>query len=223
MYTIHERPESIYGLMYRPSLEPERDDNTDFYGEFHRHVPREFSPANQDVLRQALQSAPRSLHRRNRGPAQPAAGVLDGHPPAAQARGLRVHWDRHRGQAPSGRRRRARVHTPNGFGGPGPGLCPDGRAGPGHHRFPLHRRLALREPAPGRLALRGTAVARRRGGHARHQRPPWPGRASPASGGCAPWCSPAGGSCNARTTCRCCSRYGGLDCPSSSGCCFCGP
>lgn len=60
MYTIHERPDSIYGLKYRPSLEPGRDDNTDFYAEFHRHVPREFSPANQDVLRQALRTAPRA-------------------------------------------------------------------------------------------------------------------------------------------------------------------
>lgn len=54
LYSIKQRAEPIYGLKYRPSLEPERSDETDFFGEFYRPVPREFSPANQEVLRQAL-------------------------------------------------------------------------------------------------------------------------------------------------------------------------
>jgi cephalosporin hydroxylase len=58
MYSIKQLPDAIYGLKYRPSIEPEHNDNTDFYGEFYRPVPREFSPANQEVLRQALLSLP---------------------------------------------------------------------------------------------------------------------------------------------------------------------
>jgi predicted O-methyltransferase YrrM len=58
MYSIRQLPDSIFGLKYRPSIEPGRDDNTDFYGEFFRPVPREFSPANQEVLSQALVSLP---------------------------------------------------------------------------------------------------------------------------------------------------------------------
>ena len=54
MYSIKQMPEQIPGLKYRPSLEPEHSDNTDFFGEFYRPVPREFSVANQEVLRQAL-------------------------------------------------------------------------------------------------------------------------------------------------------------------------
>ena len=56
MYSIKQLPDAIYGLKYRPSIEPEHNDNTDFYGEFYRPVPREFSPANQEVLKQALLS-----------------------------------------------------------------------------------------------------------------------------------------------------------------------
>lgn len=51
MYNIKQRPETIPGLKYRPSIEPERSDNTDFYGEFYRPVPREFSVENQHWLR----------------------------------------------------------------------------------------------------------------------------------------------------------------------------
>lgn len=54
MYSIRQLRDPIPGLKYRPTLEPERSDETDFYGEFYRPVPREFSPANQEVLRQAL-------------------------------------------------------------------------------------------------------------------------------------------------------------------------
>ena len=57
MYSIKKMPERVYGLKYRPSVEPEHSDNTDFYGEFYRPVPREFSIANQEVLKQALLSA----------------------------------------------------------------------------------------------------------------------------------------------------------------------
>ena len=58
MYSIKQIHDHIYGLKYRPSIEPEHDDKTDFYSEFYRPVPREFSPANQDVLKQALLNAP---------------------------------------------------------------------------------------------------------------------------------------------------------------------
>lgn len=58
MYSIKKRTDSIYGLKYRPSIEPEHNDHTDFYAEFYRPVPREFSTANQDVLQQALLSVP---------------------------------------------------------------------------------------------------------------------------------------------------------------------
>jgi hypothetical protein len=58
MYSIRQIHEPIYGLKYRPSIEPGRDDNTDFYGEFYRPVPREFSQADQDVLKQALLAMP---------------------------------------------------------------------------------------------------------------------------------------------------------------------
>ena len=58
MYSVRQIREPIYGLKYRPTLEPERSDDTDFYGEFYRPVPREFSPANQEVLKQALLELP---------------------------------------------------------------------------------------------------------------------------------------------------------------------
>ncbi|HOW97191.1 MAG TPA: class I SAM-dependent methyltransferase [Kiritimatiellia bacterium] len=58
MYTIAQQPGPVVGLKYRPSLAPGRDDNVDFYNEFYRPVPREFSAANQEVLRQALLSVP---------------------------------------------------------------------------------------------------------------------------------------------------------------------
>ena len=58
MYSIRKLPDPIYGLAYRPSIEPGHNDNTDFYGEFYRPVPREFSPANQEVLKRALASLP---------------------------------------------------------------------------------------------------------------------------------------------------------------------
>ena len=54
MYAIRQLPEVVRGLKYRPSIEPGHNDNTDFYGEFYRPVPREFSPANQEVLKRAL-------------------------------------------------------------------------------------------------------------------------------------------------------------------------
>ena len=54
MYSIKQLPEQIHGLKYRPSIEPEHSDETDFYGEFYRPVPREFSIANQEVLKQSL-------------------------------------------------------------------------------------------------------------------------------------------------------------------------
>ncbi len=56
MYSIRELPERVFGLKFRPSIEPEHSDNQDFYGEFYRPVPREFSVANQEVLRNALLS-----------------------------------------------------------------------------------------------------------------------------------------------------------------------
>lgn len=58
MYSVKRMPERIFGLKYRPSIEPERSDDTDFYGEFYRPVPREFSPANQEVLKRALLELP---------------------------------------------------------------------------------------------------------------------------------------------------------------------
>ena len=58
LFTIKQLPGSIYGLTYQPSIEPEHDDDADFYGEYHRHVPREFSPANQEVLKKALLDTP---------------------------------------------------------------------------------------------------------------------------------------------------------------------
>jgi hypothetical protein len=54
MYAIKQMPEKIVGLKFRPSIEPEHSDNVDFYSEFYRPVPREFSPANQEILRQYL-------------------------------------------------------------------------------------------------------------------------------------------------------------------------
>mgnify|MGYP003586417778 CR=1 FL=1 len=58
MYTIAQQPGPVIGLKYRPTLAPGRDDDVDFYNEFYRPVPREFSAANQEVLRQALLSVP---------------------------------------------------------------------------------------------------------------------------------------------------------------------
>lgn len=58
MFLIKQNPGPIFGLKYRPSIEPEHNDDTDFYGEFHRSVPREFSPANQEVLKRALLATP---------------------------------------------------------------------------------------------------------------------------------------------------------------------
>lgn len=58
MYNVRQVQESIFGLKYRPSIEPERSDDTDFFGEFYRPVPREFSEDNQQVLRQALLQTP---------------------------------------------------------------------------------------------------------------------------------------------------------------------
>mgnify|MGYP003586209711 CR=1 FL=1 len=87
MYSIHRLPDPVCGLKYRPSLEPERSDNTDFYGEFYRPVPREFSPANQEVLRQALMSVrdPRCIVeigvQRNPLP-ESSTGILLRHKPA---------------------------------------------------------------------------------------------------------------------------------------------
>ena len=54
MYSIKQLPETVYGLKFRPSIEPRHSDNVDFYGEYYRPVPREFSPGNQEVLRDAL-------------------------------------------------------------------------------------------------------------------------------------------------------------------------
>jgi hypothetical protein len=54
MYAISRLDDQIVGLKYRPSIEPGRSDDADFYEEFYRPVPREFSRANQEVLRQAL-------------------------------------------------------------------------------------------------------------------------------------------------------------------------
>lgn len=51
---IKQIPEQIFGLKYRPSIEPEHSDNADFCSEFYRPVPREFSAANQEVLKQTL-------------------------------------------------------------------------------------------------------------------------------------------------------------------------
>jgi len=58
MYSIKQISEKSVGLKYRPSIEPERSDDADFYGEFYRPVPREFSPANQEILRQNLLKVP---------------------------------------------------------------------------------------------------------------------------------------------------------------------
>ncbi len=58
LYSIKQIPERIPGLKYRPSIEPEHSDTVDFYGEFYRPVPREFSVDNQAVLKQALLGAP---------------------------------------------------------------------------------------------------------------------------------------------------------------------
>ena len=58
MYSIKQLPEQIPGLKFKPSIEPEHSDDQDFYSEFYRPVPREFSPANQEVLKQALVETP---------------------------------------------------------------------------------------------------------------------------------------------------------------------
>ena len=58
IYHVKQFDDQVFGLVYRPSLAPERSDDTDFYGEFYRPVPREFSAANQEVLRQALMETP---------------------------------------------------------------------------------------------------------------------------------------------------------------------
>ena len=54
MYSIKQLPDRIFGLAFRPSIEPEHSDDVDFLGEFFRPVPREFSPANQEILRKYL-------------------------------------------------------------------------------------------------------------------------------------------------------------------------
>jgi predicted O-methyltransferase YrrM len=90
MYSIKKLPGSLYGLKYRPSIEPEHDDNTDFYYEFYRPVPREFSPANQEVLKQALRGVPNARCiveigvQRNPLP-ESSTGILLQHRPAGCA------------------------------------------------------------------------------------------------------------------------------------------
>jgi len=87
MYSIKQLPHAIHRLKYRPSIEPEHNDNADFYGELYRPVTREFSPANQEVLRQALLSAqnPRGIVeigvQRNPLP-ESSTGILLQHKPA---------------------------------------------------------------------------------------------------------------------------------------------
>ncbi len=58
MYTIRQLPEKIAGLKYRPSIEPGHSDDVDFYSEFYRPVPREFSEENQRWLRHHLLRMP---------------------------------------------------------------------------------------------------------------------------------------------------------------------
>lgn len=58
MYSIRRLPEPVFGLTFKPSVEPGHSDDADFCGEFYRPVPREFSPANQEVLRQCLLRTP---------------------------------------------------------------------------------------------------------------------------------------------------------------------
>lgn len=59
MYTIRQLPKKIAGLKYCPSIEPGHSDDVDFYGEFYRPVPREFSAENQRWLRHNLLRVPR--------------------------------------------------------------------------------------------------------------------------------------------------------------------
>lgn len=58
VYDVHSKKEAIFGLKYRPSLEPGRSDDIDFYGEFYRDVAPEFSAPNRAVLKQYLLRAP---------------------------------------------------------------------------------------------------------------------------------------------------------------------
>lgn len=58
MYSIKRLAEPVFGLTFRPSIEPEHSNDTDFYGEFYRPVPREFSEANQAVLKEHLLRVP---------------------------------------------------------------------------------------------------------------------------------------------------------------------
>lgn len=90
MYTIKQLPESIAGLKYRPSIEPGRGDDVDFYSEFYRPVPREFSVENQRWLRHHLLEVPRARCiveigvQRNPLP-DSSTGILLQHKPAGAA------------------------------------------------------------------------------------------------------------------------------------------
>ena len=46
IYHVKQFDDQVFGLVYRPSLAPERSDDTDFYGEFYRPVPRELVRAS---------------------------------------------------------------------------------------------------------------------------------------------------------------------------------
>jgi len=87
MYHIKRLTEPIVGLKFRPSIEPEHRDDVDFYPEFYRPVPREFSAADQEVLKKALWSVPHARCiveigvQRNPLP-ESSTGILLGHKPA---------------------------------------------------------------------------------------------------------------------------------------------
>ena len=101
MFSIKQIPEPIIGLKFRPSLEPEHSDDTDFCGEFYRPVPREFSRENQEVLRHCLLQVP-DAHciveigvQRNPPPESSTAILLQNKPPAAAYIGVDIEDKSH--------------------------------------------------------------------------------------------------------------------------------
>ena len=87
MYNIRPISDPIAGLKYRPSIEPERSDDVDFYSEFYRPVPREFSEDNQRWLKHYLLQVPDARCvveigvQRNPLP-ESSTGILLSHKPA---------------------------------------------------------------------------------------------------------------------------------------------
>ena len=87
MYAVKQLPEKIAGLKYRPSIEPGRSDDVDFYGEFYQPVPREFSVEDQRWLLHHLVQVPQARCiveigvQRNSLP-DSSTGILIQHKPA---------------------------------------------------------------------------------------------------------------------------------------------